>query len=158
MLMLTSLNDHIRYCHERAIDCALKARDARTEETRKHFQTLERNWLRLARSYEVNNRVADVTRDTKRRHELWHGLSAGSRNARGPGEAIVPFLIGKPFTPEMVAELSTAFDHACSALTISLGDPKAEHVAKKIIELGQRGVSDSTQLVFAAVEELGSLD
>lgn len=156
--MLTSLSDQIRRCHERAIDCALKAQKAGTEEARKYFQALERSWLRLARSYEVSNRIADFTHDADRRRPPWHGLDAGSRNARGPREAIVPFLIGKPFTPEMVTELSKAFDRVCSALKVSPSDPKIDHVARKIIELGQRGLCDSTQLVFAAVEELGSLD
>jgi hypothetical protein len=155
--MLTSLNDQIRHCHERAIECALKARDAHNEDTRRHFLALERSWLRLARSYEVSKPLPGFTHDADRRG-VWHGAEAGTRNDRGPGQAIVPLLIGKPFTPEMVEEMSKAFDRACSVFVLLPSDPAAEPIAKKIIELTQRGVHGSTQLVFAAVEELGSLD
>ena len=42
---------------ERAIECAGKAREAQTEETRKDFLTLQQNWLALAASYELSARI-----------------------------------------------------------------------------------------------------
>jgi hypothetical protein len=54
--------------------------------------------------------------DAKRNLSRWRGWDAASRNGRGHSETIVPFLIGKHSAPEMVAELSKAFDHACSEL------------------------------------------
>lgn len=153
--MLDRLNDQIRHCHERAIECGRKAREAQTEEARKEFLALQQNWLALAASYEVSARIAGFVRDAKRNISRWRGLDAGSRNARGPSQTIVPFLIGKPFAPEMVAELSKAFDRACSELMVRPSDSKAEVIARKIIELAQRGLSDSTDLLCTAIQELG---
>lgn len=151
--MLSSLSDQIRHCRQRALKYAGKALSADTKEDRKEFLALQRDWLDLARSYEVNAR-----HDAKRRLNRWRGSEAGFRNARGLDGTIVPFLSGTAFTPEMIAELSNAFDRVCSALMVLPRDPKAENIAKKIIELGQRGLSDSTQLFYTAIEELGSLD
>lgn len=151
--MLTSLSDQIRHCRQRALEYAGKALSADTKEDRNEFLALQRTWLDLARSYEVSAR-----HDAKRRLNRWRGSETGSRNARGPDGTIVPFLSGTAFTPEMIAELSNAFDRVCSALMVLPRDPKAENIAKKIIELGQRGLSDSTLLFYTAIEELGSLD
>jgi hypothetical protein len=59
---------------------------------------------------------------------------------------------------QTIEEMSKTFDHACSVLKISPSDPKAEQIARKIIELAQRGLRDSTPLAGTAMVELGSLD
>ena len=150
--MLTSLNAQIRHCHQRANECARKALDAGTDDARNWFLALERDWLALARSYKADDR------DAKRRLNSWRGPDNGSRNASGRAETIVPFLIGKAFSPETVAQLSNAFERACAALMVSASDPEAELIARKIIELAQRGLRDDTQLFCTAVLELNLRD
>jgi hypothetical protein len=150
--MLTNLSEQIRHRHQRAIECAGKALNAGTAEARNELLALERDWLALARGYAVDDR------DAKRRLKRWRGLDAGSRKARGSRETIVPFLTGKTFTPEMVEELSQAFDRLCPALMVSTSDPEAEQIAGKIIELTQRGLRDSTQLFCTAIVELNLRD
>lgn len=150
--MLTSPSEKIRHCHQRATECAKKALNAGTEEARNELLARERDWLALAHSYAVDDR------DAKRRLNRWRGLAAGSRKARGPREIIVPFLTSKAFTPGTVEELSQAFDRLCSALMVSTSDPKAEQIARKIIELTQRGLRDSTQLFCTAILELNLRD
>jgi hypothetical protein len=151
--MLISLDTQIRHCHHRANECARKALDAGTSDARNWFLALERDWRTLARGYAVDDRGA-------KRHRLnrWRSSNAGSRNAPGRTEAIVPFLIGKAFSPETVAQLSNTFDRACAALMVSTSDPEAELIAGKIIELAQRGLRDDTQLFCAAVLELNLRD
>jgi len=69
--------------------------------------------------------------------------------------AITPFLTGQAFEPEAVKAMSVAFDMACKSLRLrSRSDPAAEVVAKKIIELAQRGIRDPDALSKRAVEEL----
>jgi hypothetical protein len=152
--MLTVPSDQIHHYRQRAIECAHKACDAKTDADRLYFLTLERNWLSLARSHQLNARIVDFTGHAKGRTNRWRGLEAGSRNTRGPGESIVPFLIGKAFTPETLAELSKAFERACSLLNVVPSDSKAEEIATKIIELAQRGLRGVKPLASAAIEEL----
>lgn len=149
--MLIGLSEQARHCHQRAIECGRKAFNASTEEAREEYLALQRGWLTLARSYQIDGR------DVKRQHlNRWRGLEAGSRNARGSDSNMVPLRSGQAFGPEAVAELSKAFDRACADLMVSPGEPKAEQIARKIIELGQRGLSDSTQLLCTAIKELSS--
>jgi hypothetical protein len=68
---------------------------------------------------------------------------------------ITPFLAGQPFDPEVVRAMASAFE----AVSKSLGsrDPSevtAEIVAKKIIELAQRGVRGPDALAARARQEL----
>jgi hypothetical protein len=68
---------------------------------------------------------------------------------------ITPFLAGQAFDPEVVREMSAAFDAACRTLGLSQRtDPASEAVAKKIIELAQRGVRDSAALSERVLREL----
>ena len=119
--MLSNLSDQIRHCRLRALEYAGKALSADTKEDRNEFLALQRNWLDLARSYEVS-----AGHDAKRRRNRRCGSGAGSRNARRMDGTIVPFLGGMAFTPEMIAELSNAFDRVCSALMVLPRDPKAQ--------------------------------
>ena len=150
--MPTNLTEQIRHCHQRAIECAGKALNAGTAEARNKLLALERDWLALARGYAVDDR------DAKRRLKRWRGLDAGSWKARGPRQTIVPFLTSRAFTPEMVEELSQAFNRLCTAFMVSTSDPRAEQIAGKIIELTQRGLRDSTHLFCTAIVELDLRD
>lgn len=53
--------------------------------------------------------------------------------------------------------MSMAFDHACRTLGLhERTDPASEAVAKKIIELAQRGVRDPASLSERVLRELNS--
>ncbi len=68
---------------------------------------------------------------------------------------ITPFLSGQAFGPEVVRDMSTALEDVCKALQLKPGsDPASERVAKKIIELAQRGVRDPAALAERALLEL----
>lgn len=68
---------------------------------------------------------------------------------------ITPFLAGQPFDPEAVRAMSTAFDRVCKSLGLrAAADPAAEVIAKKIVELAQRGVRDPTALGERVLREL----
>ena len=70
---------------------------------------------------------------------------------------IAPFLAGQPFDPEAVRAMSTAFDRVCKSLGLrAAADPAAEVIAKKIIELAQRGLKNPTALHLAAIKEFKS--
>ncbi len=69
---------------------------------------------------------------------------------------ITPFLTGQPFEPEVVRVMSVAFDDVCRSLRLRPGsDPESEIVAKKIIELAQRGVRDAAALSARVLQEIG---
>ncbi len=68
---------------------------------------------------------------------------------------ITPFLTGQAFEPEVVRAMSVAFDDVCRSLKLRpRSDPAAEVVAKKIIELAQRGVRDPDALSARVLQEL----
>ena len=68
---------------------------------------------------------------------------------------ITPFLAGQPFDPEAVHAMSMAFDSVCKSLGLRAGaDPTAEIIAKKVIELAQRGVRDPAALGERVLREL----
>ena len=56
---------------------------------------------------------------------------------------ITPYLSGQPFDPETIHDMSLALTGACKALGLRPKDDAiTRQVAKKIINLRQRGVSD----------------
>jgi hypothetical protein len=68
---------------------------------------------------------------------------------------ITPFLTGQAFEPEVVDAMSVAFDAACKSLGLRpRSDPASELVAKKVIELAQRGVRDPARLRERVLHEL----
>lgn len=151
--VLISLSEQARHCNQRVIECGRKAFNASTEEARDEYLGLQRDWLALARRYQIDG--PDVKRQ---RLDRRRGLEAGARHARGSDGNMVPLLSGQAFSPEAVAELSNAFDRVCTALMVSAGEAKAEQIARKIIELGQRGLRESTQLFYAAIQEVDLRD
>jgi len=70
---------------------------------------------------------------------------------------ITPFLRGQAFDPELVEAMGRAFLDTCSALGLTdRANPITKLVAKKIIELAQRGLRNPTTMRVMAVEELKS--
>jgi len=68
---------------------------------------------------------------------------------------ITPFLVGQPFNPEVVRAMSVAFENVCKSLSLNpRSGPQSEAVAKKIIELAQRGVRDPAALTERALLEI----
>lgn len=70
--------------------------------------------------------------------------------------AIYRLLQNSPLGPEEIAILTEAYEAMLHKLNlVDRNDPITEIVAKKIIELGQRGVREAAQLVELAIKELG---
>jgi len=65
-------------------------------------------------------------------------------------------LQNSPLGPEEIAGLTDAYERTLRALSlVDRGDPIAELIARKVIELGKRGVRDPKQLSSLAIKELG---
>jgi hypothetical protein len=56
--MLQNLSQQIRDCYQHAEECRRRAIAQADPELRKDFLELERRWLKLARSYELAERLA----------------------------------------------------------------------------------------------------
>ena len=67
---------------------------------------------------------------------------------------ITPFLYGKAFGPETLHSMSAAFEAVLEELGASKSDPCAPIIAKKIIELAERGEHDPLRLHDRALAEL----
>ncbi len=67
---------------------------------------------------------------------------------------IRPFLTGQAFEPEAIRNMSLAYEGACEALGLRLReDPATKLVAKTVIELAQRGISDAETLRDMVLKE-----
>jgi hypothetical protein len=72
---------------------------------------------------------------------------------------IRPFLAGRAFEPETIAEMGAAFERACREMQLrDIDDIATQEVAQKIIELVQRGVAGTDALSSQAVKELTGAD
>jgi hypothetical protein len=69
---------------------------------------------------------------------------------------IYRLLQNSPLGPEEIKFLTDAYERTLRQLSlVDRNDPIAELIAKKVIELGQRGVRDAKQLVELAIKEHG---
>ena len=69
---------------------------------------------------------------------------------------IYRLLQNSPLGPEEIKVLADAYERTLQKLSlVDRNDPVAEIIAKKIIELGQRGVREAKLLSDLAVKELG---
>jgi hypothetical protein len=69
---------------------------------------------------------------------------------------IYRLLQNSPLGPEEIAVLTEAYEAILRKLKlVDRNDPITEILARKIIELGQRGVSQAEQLIELAMKELG---
>jgi hypothetical protein len=68
---------------------------------------------------------------------------------------IRPFLSGQAFGPEVIRDMSLAFDNVCEAMGLKTteDDPATTIVAQKVIELAQRGVCDVVTLYTMTLRE-----
>jgi|HubBroStandDraft_5_1064220.scaffolds.fasta_scaffold56155_2 hypothetical protein len=70
---------------------------------------------------------------------------------------ILGFLTNQAFEPEVISNMSRAFEGACEALQLKIvDDPATRHVAAKIIELVQRGIRDQPTLLQQTLKEFGA--
>jgi hypothetical protein len=70
--------------------------------------------------------------------------------------AIYRLLQNVPLGPEEIRRLTDAYEHTLSVLSVKdRNDPLTEFIARKIIEIGQTGLKDPTQISARAIEELG---
>ena len=70
--------------------------------------------------------------------------------------SIVPFLRDRGFDPEIVDNMSVAFDRVCEMMGLTTKrDPATELVARKVIEYAQRGIRDTAILIEAVKEDFG---
>ena len=69
--------------------------------------------------------------------------------------AIYRILQNSPLGPEDSRRLTDAYEHTLRALSVKdRNDPLTEFIAKKIIEIGQIGLNDPTQISARAIQEL----
>jgi hypothetical protein len=67
---------------------------------------------------------------------------------------IRPFLSSQPFDPETIEKMSEALQSVCDTLSLKVVDDAATRlVARKIIELTQRGVRDAAALRAMTLKE-----
>jgi len=70
--------------------------------------------------------------------------------------AIYRLLQNSPMGPEELSIVADAYERTLKTLSlVDRNDPITEMIAKKIIELGQRGVRNATELSALAIKELG---
>jgi hypothetical protein len=69
--------------------------------------------------------------------------------------AIYRLLQNSPMGPDEIKVLAEAYERTLRKLSlVDRNDPITEMVAKKIVEMGQRGVRDPKQLAELAIKEL----
>ena len=67
------------------------------------------------------------------------------------------FLTNQAFEPEVIDNMSRAFEGACEALQLNIvDDPATRNVAAKTIELVQRGVRDQSALLQQTLKEFAA--
>jgi hypothetical protein len=62
---------------------------------------------------------------------------------------IQPFLVGQPFEPELIEQMSAALVRACEALDLHVMD------AQTIIDFAQRGFRDADSLLEMTLQVFG---
>jgi hypothetical protein len=69
---------------------------------------------------------------------------------------IYRLLQNMPMGPDEIARLTTAYEETLRTIGIvDRNDPITEMIARKIIEIGQRGVRDPAQLSKLTIKEMG---
>jgi hypothetical protein len=69
--LLENLSEEVRQCYERAEECAGQARVIQDEKLRADYLRLAQGWLKLARSYELWQRLKLFTNeDARRKNDL----------------------------------------------------------------------------------------
>jgi hypothetical protein len=69
---------------------------------------------------------------------------------------IYRLLQNKPMGPDEIARLTTAYEETLRTIgLVDRNDPITEMIARKIIEIGQRGVRDPMLLSELTIKEMG---
>jgi hypothetical protein len=69
--------------------------------------------------------------------------------------SVHPFRDGEAFDPETISKMSAAFEGVCKTLRLkTVDDPTTRLIARKIIELVQRGIKDVRTLRAMTLEQL----
>jgi hypothetical protein len=69
---------------------------------------------------------------------------------------IYRLLQNMPMGPDEIARLTTAYEETLRTIgLVDRNDPITEMIARKIIEIGQRGVRDPVLLSELAIKEMG---
>jgi hypothetical protein len=141
-VMLNKLNEQVRGYLEHAEDCARKAAaQPDGSDLKEGFLKLEKQWMSLAQSAQLNERSTDFTDEPK----------------RTASEPIIPFLRAQAFDPETVEAMGKALVATCESLGLSDHNvAMTKLVAEKIIELAQRGIKQPTALHLAAMKDFRS--
>jgi len=140
--MLNKLNERVRVYLEHAEDCARKAAaQPDGSDLKEDFLKLEKQWMSLAQSAQLNERSTDFT----------------DKTTRTKSEPIIPFLRAQAFDPETVEAMGKALVATCESLELSGHNvAMTKLVAEKIIELAQRGIKQPTALHLAAMKDFRS--
>jgi hypothetical protein len=76
-----------------------------------------------------------------------------------PEKALMPIyrlLQNMPMGPEEIGRLTTAYEQALRAIgVVDRGDPLAELLARKIIEVAQTGIREPADISAQAIKEIG---
>jgi hypothetical protein len=71
--MLRKLSREVSDCYAQADDCARKATEAVTEQSRNDYLRAQQSWLTFAHSYEFAERLLDFSNENKRRRAEFYG-------------------------------------------------------------------------------------
>ena len=74
-VVLNNLSEEIRECYRHAEDCALKSIAHHDPQLKQDFLDLEQRWLFLARSYELSERLINLSDETKQQVPLGRGCT-----------------------------------------------------------------------------------
>jgi DNA-binding NarL/FixJ family response regulator len=74
--LLQNLSDKVKLCYERAAEARERADETLDPEAKTDFLNVESRWLLLARSYELGERLDDITRENSRRAKLARAFEA----------------------------------------------------------------------------------
>ncbi len=142
---MITFEEHRRYADE----CLRLAREAKDKAQQQALLEMATAWTQVA-ALEDDKLPAAPKVQTK----------SGFRNSRsspstdGVVATITPFLTGQAFGPKIIRSMSAAFVGACESLHLEVGDDQTTRmVAKKIIELAQRGIRDPETLRRMTLEE-----
>jgi hypothetical protein len=92
--LLESLSEEVRQCYEHAEECAGQARASQDEKLRADYLRLAQGWLKLARSYELWQRLKLFTNEAARpKNDLSQNrpLAAENKNMVWQPISIAPF-------------------------------------------------------------------
>jgi hypothetical protein len=93
--LLENLSEEVRQCYEQAEECAGQARATQHEKLRADYLRLAQGWLKLARSYELWQRLTLFTNEAARRkkdlRQNIRPLAAKNKNMVWQPISIAPF-------------------------------------------------------------------